>query len=158
MYRKLFCTLMLGVATVSTSAFALTATQTVEREVIVRHADGTQTIKLEQADMVTPGDKVVYSLNYFNDETEVAENIVLVMPIPTEVQYLDGSAELDSVKTTYSVDAGQTYADRAKLRVTLADGSSRVASADDITHIRWAVTTSIAPETGGKLSFSGRLK
>jgi len=158
MYRKLFCTLMLGAATFSTPAIALTATQTVEREVIVRHADGTQTVKLERADKVTPGDKIVYSLNYFNDEAEAAENIILVMPIPNEVQYLDGSAELDSVKTTYSVDAGQTYAERATLRVTLADGTSRVASADDITHIRWAIVAAIAPETGGKLSFSGRLK
>ena len=153
MYRKLFCTLMLGVATFSTSAVALTATQTVEREVIIRHADGTQTVTLERADKVIPGDKVVYSLNYFNDEAEPAENIILVMPIPNEVKYLDGSAELDSVKTTYSVDAGQTYADRAELRVTLTNGTSRVASADDITHIRWAVTTAIAP----KLAESSRL-
>ncbi len=158
MYRKLFCTLMLGVTAFSTPALALTASQTVEREVIVRHADGTQTVKLVRADKVTPGDKVVYSLNYFNDEAEVAENIILVMPIPNEVQYLDGSAELDSVKTTYSVDAGQTFVDRAALRVTLTDGSTRIASADDITHIRWAVASAVAPKTGGKLSFSGRLK
>jgi len=158
MYRKLFTTLMLGAATLSTSAIALTATQTVEREVIVRHADGSQTVRLERADTVTPGDKIVYSLNYFNDEAEAAENIVLVMPVPNEVQYLDGSAELDSVTTTYSVDAGQTFADRSVLNITLSDGTSRSANADDITHIRWAVTTAIAPETGGKLSFSGRLK
>ncbi|PHS38075.1 MAG: hypothetical protein COA91_08675 [Robiginitomaculum sp.] len=158
MYRKLFCTLLLGAAILPTSALALTASQTVEREVIVRHADGTQTITLVQADKVTPGDKVVYSLNYYNDDDEAAENIILVMPIPNEVAYFDGSAEMESVKTTYSVDSGQTFVERASLLVTLTDGSTRRASADDITHIRWAVRDTVAPKTGGKLSFSGRLR
>ncbi len=158
MYRKLFCALLLGVTILPISALALTATQTVEREIIVRNADGSQTVTLVPADKVTPGDKVVYALNYFNDADEEAENIVLVMPIPNEVVYLDGSAELERVNTTYSVDSGQSFAKRANLQVILADGTSRQANTEDITHIRWAVRDPVAPKTGGRLSFSGKLK
>ncbi len=158
MYRKLFCTLMLGAATLSTPAIALTATHSIEREVIVRHADGSQSVRLERADTVTPGDKIVYSLNYFNDEAETVEDIVLIMPVPKEIQYLEGSANMDNVQTAYSVDAGKTFEARNILRVKLADGRNRAANADDITHIRWTVVKAVAPETGGKLSFSGRLK
>ncbi len=142
----------------SASALALTAEQTVEREVTVQNADGSQSVKREKADLVTPGDKVVYSLNYYNEKSEAAENIVLVMPIPTEVKYIDGSADAQSVITVYSVDGGKNFADRAVLQVSLEDGQSRTARAEDITHIRWTVSNAIAPGARGSLSFKGQLK
>jgi len=158
MYRKIICSLAIFAASAAAPAFALTASQTVEREVVVRNVDGTQTVKREAADKVTPGDKVIYSLNYFNDQAEPANNIVLVMPIPSEVKYLDGSADMDTAQTTYSVDAGKSFANRDDLRIKLEDGSSRSAQAQDITHIRWVVSSEVAPNSGGTLSFSGRLK
>ncbi len=158
MYRKAICTLALLVTSTAISAQALTASQIVEREVIVHNADGTQTVKREAADKVTPGDKVIYSLNYFNDEEAPAENIVLVMPIPTEVTYLDGSADTSGTTTTFSVDDGKTFAGRDDLRVVQANGNERSARSEDITHIRWVINTPVAPETGGTLSFSGRLQ
>lgn len=158
MYRKIICSLAILAASAATPVLALTASQTVEREVIVRNVDGTETVKREAADKVTPGDKVIYSLNYFNDEAKAASNIVLVMPIPAEVTYLDGSAEIEGARSSYSVDGGKSFAERTDLRVMQADGSKRAARAEDITHIRWVVGTAIAPNTGGTLSFSGRLQ
>ena len=158
MYRKVICSLALIITSTAVSAQALTASQVVEREVTVRNADGTQTVTREAADKVTPGDTVIYSLNYYNDEANPAENIVLIMPIPAEVKYMDGSADTDGTNTTYSVDGGKSFAGRDDLRVAQADGDKRAALAEDITHIRWIVGTTIAPETGGTLSFSGRLQ
>lgn len=158
MYRKVICSLALLITSTSISAQALTASQIVEREVIVRNADGTQTVTREAADKVTPGDKVIYSLNYYNDDATPAENIVLVMPIPAEVKYMDGSANFDGTNTTYSADGGKSFAGRDDLRVAQADGNKRTARAEDITHIRWVIGTAVAPKTGGTLSFSGRLQ
>jgi len=163
MYRKIICSLALLITSTTifgtaTPAFALTASQIVEREVIVRNDDGTQTVTREAADKVTPGDKVIYSLNYYNDDATPAENIVLVMPIPAEVKYMDGSADAVDTDTTYSVDGGKSFAGRDDLRVAQVDGNKRAARAEDITHIRWIVGTTIAPQTGGTLSFSGRLQ
>jgi len=158
MYRKVFFSVALLIASTSISAYALTATQTVEREIVVLNADGSQTVTRIAADKVTPGDKVIYSLNYFNDEDKPAENIVLVMPIPTEVNYIDGSAEFDGVSSSYSTDGGRSFAGRDGLVVAQGDGTKTVASASDITHIRWTVQSAVSPNTGGTLSFSARLQ
>lgn len=163
MYRKVICSLALIATSTAIfgsamSAQALTASQIVEREVIVHNADGTQTVTREAADKVTPGDKVIYSLKYYNDDTAPAENIVLVMPVPAEILYLDGSADTQGANTSYSVDGGKTFASRNDLRVAEADGSKRAARAEDITHIRWLVAKAVAPETGGTLSFIGQLQ
>lgn len=158
MLRTVLTGLLLGGALMGNTAMALTATQLVEREVIVHHADGSETLKLEPADMVTPGEKIVYSLHYHNDKAEAADNIVLVMPVPTELQYEEGSAEHSGVRTAYSTDGGQSYTERDRLVVSLRDGSTRTASAEDITHIRWHVGTAVAPGADGILSFKGQLK
>ncbi len=158
MYRKVFCSLAVLATSFVAPAFALTASQTVEREVIVRNVDGSQTITREAADKVTPGDKVIYSLNYYNDAAEPAENIVLVMPIPGEIDYIDGSADTKQAISTYSVDDGKVFVKRDDLRVLQADGSERAARAEDITHIRWTIKDAVAPKASGTLSFSGRLQ
>ena len=156
--RKTISALVLAAALSGVSASALTAQQTVEREVIVKQADGTQAVKREKADMVTPGDKVVYTLSYYNDERDPADNIVLVMPIPAEVKYLEGSADMENARTAYSADGGKTFSVREALKVKQADGRLQMASADDITHVRWSVSEAVAPGASGTLSFSGRLK
>ena len=112
--RSLAVLAIASTALCATTATALTASQLVQREVVTTNLDGSKTVKLETADKVTPGDKVVYSLNYFNDAAEAADNIVLVMPIPDEVTYLDGSADNNVAQTTYSVDAGQSFAPRVE--------------------------------------------
>ena len=158
MYRKTLLSVALLVASTSMPAYALTATQTVEREVVVLNADGSQTVTRIAADKVTPGDKVVYSLNYFNDKAEPAENIVLVMPVPAEVDYIDGTADFDGVRSTYSSDGGKTFANRDDLLIARNDGTRSVATASEITHIRWTVRNTVSPNAGGTLSFSGRLQ
>lgn len=156
--RKIISTLALAAALSGVSAQALTAQQTVEREVVVIKADGSEAVKREKADMVTPGDKVVYTLSYYNDEKAAADNIILVMPIPTEIKYLEGSADTDSAYTQYSADGGKTFSTRETLKVRDEKGAAHMANADEITHVRWQVSATIAPGAGGSLSFSGRLK
>ena len=114
MYRRALFSVALLVASTAMPVYALTATQTVEREVVVLNADGSQTVTRIAADKVTPGDKVIYSLNYFNDEAEPAENIVLIMPIPAEVDYIEGSADFDGVNSAYSIDGGRTFGSRGE--------------------------------------------
>ncbi len=158
MYRKALFSAALLVISTAMPVYALTATQTVEREVVISNADGSQTVSRIVADKVTPGDKVIYSLQYFNDEAEPAENIVLVMPIPSQVDFIEGSADFNGVNSTFSVDGGRTFANRADLQVVRDNGTATAATANEITHIRWTVSAAISPNTGGTLSFSGRLQ
>ena len=157
MKRILVAALLVSTTLFGVTASALTAEQTVELEVVIKNADGSETVKREKADMVTPGDKVVYSLNYYNDLDEPAENIVLVMPVPGEVTLIEGTAELDGVTTNYSADGGKTFATRQDLLVKTADDETRPAKSSDITHIRWQVA-SIDVGERGSLVYKGRLK
>lgn len=158
MYRKFFASVLVAGVFSSVSAFGLTAQQKVEREVTTINPDGTHSITLERADKVTPGDTVVYSIDYYNDDDKPAENIVLVMPVPVEIEFLEGSATAQHVETVYSADGGKSFAARKNLMIVDAGGNQALAQSADLTHIRWTVLEPIASDTGGTLSFSGRLK
>lgn len=111
-------------ALLATSAVAsMTATQHIEKEVVVRNADGKETTKRLPADKVTPGETVIYSIKYRNDSGQPASNIVLVMPVPKEVAYVEGSVSGDDANVAFSADDGKTYVARGRLTVE-EDGST----------------------------------
>jgi len=142
----------------SVSASALTAKQSVEKEIVVQMPDGTENVTRAPAELVVPGERVVYTLSFTNDDAAPASDLVLTMPVPSEIKYMDGSATEAGAKIVYSADGGQTFATRAALRKTGLDGNVRSANADDITHIRWTVAGPVAVGETGNLSFKGILK
>ena len=142
----------------SISASALTAKQSVEKEVVVRMPDGTESITRGPAELVIPGERVVYTLSYTNDDAAPATDLVLTMPVPSEIKYMDGSANDAGAQVVYSADGGQTFASRTGLRVIGVDGNSRTAISEDITHIRWTVAGPVAVGETGTLSYKGTLK
>jgi len=145
-------------AALATPSFAaMTATQHVEKEVIVRGADGQETVQRRPADTVTPGETVIYSIKYHNDSDDAASNIVLVMPVPKEVAYVEGSVSGDDSSVAFSADAGLTYVARGRLTVE-EDGTTRPARGDEITHIRWTLTTPVPPNGEGDVSYKAILK
>ena len=136
---------------------SMTATQHVEKEVVVSNADGVVTVNRVAADKVTPGETVIYSIRYRNDAAKAASNIVLVMPVPTEVAYVEGSVSGDDSSVAFSADGGKTYVARGRLTV-VEDGASRPARGDEITHIRWTLTTPVPPKGEGDVSYKAILK
>lgn len=142
----------------SVSASALTAKQTVEKETVVQMPDGTESITRGPAELVTPGERVVYTLNFTNDDSAAATDLVLTMPVPNEIKYMDGSASTAGAKVVYSADGGQSFAARSGLRVVGVDGNSRTATSEDITHIRWTVAGPLATGETGTLFYKGVLK
>lgn len=152
---SLFAFVSLGTAL---PAAALKANQTVESEKVVIAADGSESFERTAADSIKPGDRVVYSLNVENDGVEDASNIILTMPIPSEVKFIEGSELKDGALVSYSVDGGQTFLDREGLTVLMDDGTSRVAEVKDISHIRWELKSPIAAGSTDVLRFKGVLK
>ena len=139
-------------------AQAMTATQRVEVEQEVQQADGSFLTVMKTPEQVLPGDLMVYTVSYFNDKQDVTDNFQLDMPIPAEITYIEGSADLSGARVVYSVDNGQTFTSRNALSVVSSTGETRAASANDITHIRWTLSQSIQPGNGGEIRFKGRLK
>lgn len=147
-----------GSLLMTVSASALTAKQTVEKEVTVQMPDGTEVTSRQAAEEVLPGERIVYTLNFTNDEAQPATDLVLTMPVPDVVKYMDGSATEVGARVVYSADGGNSFADRSAVQVADIDGTFRRASSDEITHIRWTVPGPVAAGESGTLSFKGVLK
>lgn len=152
-----FALAMLGVFTVPAHATGLKATQTVEVVIITTDTNGDDVLTFAPATDVEPGQQVRYSLTYANEGPEPAEGVSLVMPVPAEVSYLEASVAGTPGSITFSTDNGQSYAMRDALRT--GDGTnSRVANANEITHIKWAFSAPIAPADSGAISYMAILK
>ena len=136
---------------------AITATQHAEQEIVTRAPSGEETKTRVAAETVIPGEEVIYSLRYANDADEAAEAIVLVMPVPGEVAFVEGSVEGANANVTFSADGGQTYVARGRL--TVAEGGAlRPARSNEITHIKWSLTKPLAPRETGEIAFRAVLK
>jgi len=140
------------------SASALTATQKVEKEITVQQADGTVSTKRVSAAEVTPGEKIVYTVAFTNDSTEAATDIVLAMPVPSDVRYLEGSADRSGAIVRYSADGGTSFVERDALVLPAVGGGTRAASSDDITHIQWRIAGPVQVGTRDEIAFKARLK
>lgn len=142
----------------SVPAAAMTASQTVEVERQIKQANGQVKIVTTPPDKVLPGDMLVYTVDFHNDKDEVTDDFRIDMPVPKEIIYLEGSAQQSGAIVLYSVDGGNNYQQREQLLVRVAEGGTRSAVAEDITHIRWTLTGKVMPGDRGKIKFKGRLK
>ena len=140
------------------SASALTATQKVEKEVTVQQADGTLATKRVSAAEVTPGEKIVYTVSFTNDTAEPATDIVLAMPVPADVRFMEGSADRSGAIVRYSADGGTSFVERSALVLPAVGGGTRAASSDDITHIQWRIPGPVSVGTSDEIAFKARLK
>jgi uncharacterized repeat protein (TIGR01451 family) len=154
--RKLLLLALWPIAWESACA-EMRAIQRVEKEVIVRDNRGAETVMRRAADKVTPGETVVYSIKYENASDAPATNVVLVMPVPKEVAYVEGSVEGAGAAIAFSADGGATYVARGRLTV-IEDGAARPARGDEITHIRWTIAGPIAPRGVGEISYKAVLR
>ncbi|WP_423142433.1 hypothetical protein ACOYW6_03505 [Parablastomonas sp. CN1-191] len=106
---------------------------------VERAIGGTRT--LAPADRLSPGDRVVYIVNW--QRKAGAGSFIVTNPLPRAVNYqasADGTEEV-------SVDGGRTWGKLDALRV-----GSRRALPEDVTHVRWRIA---APARSGSLAFSG---
>ena len=117
-------------------------------------AQGNRKVVLEEPRLVTPGDRLLFVLNYRNASSKPAEKFVVTNPMPSAVQFTDQ----DGGTAQVSVDGGKNWGDLARLRVRDADGTERTARNDDVTHIRWAFNAPIPAGAAGKLMFRGVVK
>ena len=137
---------------------SMSARQVVEKETRIVGADGEETVKRLPADKVTPGETVVYSILYRNESAAPAGDIVLVMPVPKEVAYVEGSVDgVETASVSFSADGGQTYVARGRLTV-VEGGEPRPARGDEITHIKWTLSAPVGPQAEGEVSYKAVLR
>ena len=133
------------------------AEQSVEQEIVERQADGSIRLKRVAADKVAPGEEIIYALRFSNTGVDDAGDLVMVMPVPREITYVEGSASGVEADVTFSADGGKTYLTRGRLTV-YDNGRERAATGDEITHIRWRLNTALAPQAAGEVTYRGIVK
>lgn len=119
-------------------------------EKAVADRTGRNHIILEEPRTVTPGDRLVFILNYRNAGQLPASDFIVTNPLPAAVAF-QGGAESAQV----SIDGGRSWGTLPALKVHEADGRWRSARPDDVTHLRWILKQAIPAGAQGKLSFRG---
>lgn len=156
--RKVLALLAAAPFALAAAEASMTARQVVEKEVVSVAPDGKETVRRLPADKVTPGETVVYSIKYKNDSADAAADIVLVMPVPKEVAYVEGSIDgEEGASVSFSADGGDTYVARGRLTI-VEGGETRPARGDEITHIKWTLTAPVAAKAEGEVSYKAVLR
>ena len=136
---------------------ALEVTTIVEKEIVVETDDGEERIERVAADVVTPGERVVYTITFKNIGAEPADNVVITNPIADSLTYVAGSAAREDASVEFPIDGGQTFAPASDLRV-VDGGVERPATTRDYTHVRWVMQTELAVGAEGQTSFAADLE
>lgn len=121
-----------------------------EKQIITTNAEGEQEVTwqaLEGEVTVRPGDVLRYTLLSENAGDKPAAELKINQPIPNQTAYVLESARANGAKLTYSIDGGQTYAEKPMVEVTQPDGTIALepAPAEAYTHIQWDYSESLKP-------------
>jgi hypothetical protein len=130
-------------AKISVKAIAEVAVQTSQ--------GGRETVHLQPADRVVPGDEVIYTVEIRSTIATAQPPPTVDYPIPEHMRYVADSAVGAGAVVSYSVDGGHTFARPEELYVTEPDGKKRPAMAEDYTHIRWRLKHTLA---GNSVAFA----
>ena len=130
---------------------------TVQKQETFVNEAGEAEQRLVPADVVVPGERVIYTITFTNISDESAEKVVITNPIAEGLVYVDGSAFGPGTDITFSVDDGENYAAAGDLTVT-ENGESRPAEAKDFTHIRWVMRSELAAGAQGTARFAAILE
>ena len=116
--------------------------------------DGKLLVSSDEPKLVTPGDRLSFTLDYVNRTAKQAENFVVTDPLPGGVAF----AGRESAGAEVSVDGGKTFGTLPALKVAGEAGKSRAAEMADVTHVRWRFGRPIAPGEHGQLRFEAIVK
>ncbi|WP_292971798.1 hypothetical protein [Novosphingobium sp.] len=98
---------------------------------------------LQPAGRLTRGDRVVYVVSWYRMGGDGA--FTVTNPLPRSVYYqgsADGAEEV-------SVDGGKRWGKLEQLRI-----GTRIATPEDVTHVRWHVPASQAARGSGEITYS----
>jgi uncharacterized repeat protein (TIGR01451 family) len=104
-------------------------------ERIEPQGSGARRVRLEPARQVSPGERLIYVVEYRNTGKRPVEGFTVTNPLPRTVR-LDETVDGSEI---VSIDGGRNWGVLSSLRVSLGEGSWRPANPDDVTHLRWRV-------------------
>lgn len=100
--------------------------------------------RLEPADRLARGDRVVTVVTWYRMGGD--GGFVITNPLPQRLAYQRSARDGQEV----SVDGGRTWGRLGSLRI-----GNRVASPEDVTHMRWRIPAYSAARGRGQIAFAG---
>ncbi len=149
--------LLLVAAAVFAQSQPITVNTVAEKEERFTDAQGVERSRLVPVATVIPGDQVVYTITFANTGSQAADGIKIVDPIPEQMRYVADSAFGPGTTITFSADGGQTFGSTTAVKVT-DNGSTRVASPDEYTHIQWVFNSPLEPNAQAYAQFKTVLR
>jgi uncharacterized repeat protein (TIGR01451 family) len=152
--KFLIATLAFAASTTAFAAGGMTLDNNVFVERVKTDPAGKRSVVLEAPKVVTPGDRLLFVLNYRNAGAQPVADFAVTNPIPEAVSF--EAAEDKSAQV--SIDGGKSWGKLAALKVKNADGTARPAVGGDVTHVRWSFSQKITAGQTGALNFRGVVK
>ena len=103
---------------------------------------------LEPVDHLTRGDRVVTVVTWqrVHRGADRTGSFTVTNPLPRTIAYQTSARDDEEV----SIDGGRTWGKLGTLRV-----GSRMATPEDVTHVRWRITAPTAAKGRGQIAYSG---
>lgn len=112
--------------------------------VFVERSGSDRSRVLEPATAVTRGERVITIVRWYNLGGDGA--FTITNPLPRDIAYQKSSHSNEEV----SVDGGRSWGHLGQLRI-----GSRLASPEDVTHVRWRIPAPVAASGTGQIAYSG---
>jgi len=154
MIKRLFLAIALILPGTAMAANNVSLSSDVFVERKVARANGTTALALEQPRTVTPGDRLVFVVNYKNVGRAPATDFSVTNPLPKAVAF-EGTSDGTEI---VSVDGGKSWGPLSSLSYQSENGEIRPALMTDVTHVKWKFNRSLSAGSGGKLVFRGTVK
>ena len=157
---KLCALVLLSSTTVAVAQEPVRLLSSVQKVETFINEQGEQERRLVAAERVVPGDELRYTVTFANQggETVDAGSIVITNPVPNNTIYLENSAGGSGTDVLFSVDRGEVWGTPDELMITGEDGQSRLAEAEDYTHIRWTFRPALESGQESSVFFRVRLR
>ena len=140
-----------ALATLATATPALAGPAvSIDSAVYVEHrqlAHGAQVRSLEPAQHLARGDRVVTVVNWYR----LAGNggFTVVNALPARLYYQGSARDEEEV----SVDGGHSWGRLGSLKA-----GGRIATPEDVTHVRWHISADQAQSGAGRIAYSGYVR
>lgn len=115
----------------------------IESAVFLERHDADSGRSLAPAHLFRPGDRIVYLVRWQRSAGE--GSFTVTNPLPSSV-YFQGSAHPGE---EVSIDGGRSWGKLGVLR-----NGSRLATAEDVTHVRWHIASQQAAQRSGRIAYS----
>lgn len=156
--KVLMSVVLIALSAVAGAQGHLDVQTTVQKQEVFVNEEGESGTRLVPAEVVVPGERVIYTITFRNVSGEPADNVVITNPIAEDLMYVDGSAFGPGMEIVFSVDGGNTFAKADELTVVEQDGEIRDAAAGDFTHVRWVMQNDLAAGAQGTARFAATLE